>query len=57
MSGAPIVIKNMLNTPIILFDKTVKIGDRTMKRGAMPRLLSVLNSYTYQKMIGDNKAM
>ncbi len=26
MSGAPIVIKNMLNTPIILFDETVKIG-------------------------------
>lgn len=56
MSGAPIVIKGMLNTPIILFDKTVKIGDRTMKRSAMPQLLSVLSSYTYRKMIGDNKA-
>ena len=56
MSGAPIVIKNMLNTPIIIFDKTVKIGEKTIKRSAMPKLLSVLSSYGYQQIQGVTKA-
>ncbi len=55
MSGAPIVIKGMLNTPIILFDKTVKIGDRTMERNAMPKLLSVLSSYSYRQIQSPTK--
>jgi len=56
MSGAPIVIKGLLNVPIILFDETVKIGDRTLKRSAMPQLLKVLSAYTYQQVQDNNKA-
>ena len=49
MSGAPVVIKGLLNVPIIMFDEFVKIGDKTMERRSMPRLLQVLGAYTYQQ--------
>ncbi len=56
MSGAPIVIKNMLNKPIIMFDKTIKIGNKAIKRSSMPNFLSILSKYTYQQKQNTDKA-
>ena len=48
MSSPPVVIKGLLDIPIILFDNIIKIGDRAMERKAAPKLLEVLGSYSHQ---------
>ncbi|MCK5375178.1 MAG: pentapeptide repeat-containing protein [Alphaproteobacteria bacterium] len=56
MSTVPVVIKGLLNTPIIIFDNNVKIGNKTIKRDITPQLLNILSTYTYQQMRDSNKA-
>ena len=56
MSNAPIVIKGLLNVPVILFDKTVKIGDKIMRRRDMSQFLKIMEAYTYQQTQNDKVA-
>tara|TARA_R110001592_G_scaffold20926_6_gene84602 strand:+ start:10150 stop:10761 length:612 start_codon:yes stop_codon:yes gene_type:complete len=48
MSNPPIVIKGLLNVPIIIFDDIIKIGSKTLSKTNMPQISHILSFYTHK---------
>lgn len=46
MSNAPIIIKGLLNVPIIIFDDMMKIGNKSYGKCAIPQVAKIMNYYT-----------
>lgn len=46
MSRSPIVIKGLLNTPVIILDKYIKIGSEVFSKAHLPQLTNVLAVYS-----------
>ncbi len=45
MSTPPIIIKGILNTPVIIMDKAIKIGSRILPKTIMPTLIRAAGIY------------
>ena len=45
ISSPPIVIKGLLNVPVIVFDDFIKIGSKTISKSNLPQLSSILGFY------------
>ncbi|MGN7438760.1 MAG: pentapeptide repeat-containing protein [Alcanivorax sp.] len=46
MSQPPIVIKGLLNTPVIIMDHHIKVGSHTLSKAHLPQLVNTLTLYT-----------
>ncbi len=48
MSVPPIIVKGLLNVPIVIFDDLIKIGTKTFSKSHLLQLLDILNTNTKQ---------
>jgi len=52
MSKHPIVLKGLLNNPVIVLDQAIKIGEKILPKETLPTLIQILKNYT--KPVIDN---
>ncbi|MGH1377517.1 MAG: pentapeptide repeat-containing protein [Alphaproteobacteria bacterium] len=57
MSKHPMVLKGFLNTHIIIFDNSIKIGMRTFPKSMLPDLINVINLSAKHSSTNDNTAI
>ena len=55
MSKHPMVLKGFMNTHIIIFDHTIKIGMKTFPKTILPELIKIIISYTKQPSTSNNR--
>ena len=53
MSQQPIVLKGCLNTHIIVFDQTVKVGMKFFPKTIIPSLMKMVSSFSEPKLINS----
>ncbi len=55
MSRPPIILKGLMNTPVIILDDTIKIGAKILPRKILPKLISLLSSHILPRQINRNR--
>lgn len=57
MSKHPMVLKGFMNTHIVIFDNSIKIGMKTFPKSILPDLMSVINLYSSHPSTNDNSTI
>ncbi len=48
MSAPPIVVKGVLNTPVVMLDRVIKIGEKTFPKLLLPKILHMLSLHDHR---------